>query len=241
MKKFYISLLIVAIFSAAVFYIGWTQFKVKPGQVGLVISKTDGVDDLPVINGQYSWHWQFLLPTNAQLKCFDLNPLNCEKTVSGSLPSGQTYTSMFSGADSFDYSFTFSISLSLSEENLVNLYKANKISNQEDLGKYMSSAADSLAQLAANYYLQRLQANPDLIVESIRRDDILRNVKFYEDCPEFDVMTFALKNSKVPDFTLYKRLQNSYLNNQNSTPLTNNNLESLQSEEEIGSLAEDQI
>ncbi len=214
MKKFLISLFILAVFSGVVFYLGWAQFKVKPGQVGIVVSKTDGVDENPVINGKYCWYWQFLLPSNAKLKCFELNPLSCEKTVKGSLPSGQIYTSMFTGADSFDYSFTFSISLSLSPENIVNLYRENKISDQGDLEKYLSSAADTLAQLASNFYLQKLQSNPSFVIESVRREDILRNVKLYQDCPEVDLLNFALKESKVPDYKLYKKLQDSYINNQ---------------------------
>jgi len=241
MKKFYISLFIVAVFSALVFFIGWTQFKVKPGQVGIVISKTDGVDEKPVINGQYSWYWQFLLPTNAQLKCFELKPFNCEKTVNGSLPSGQTYTSMFSGADSFAYSFTYSISLNLSPENVISLYKENKILNQDDLEKYLSSAADTLAQLASSYYLQRLQANPSLVLESVRREDILRNVKFYEDCPELDLLNFALKASQVPDFNLYKKLQGAYLNNQINNYGNSQSLESTESEEQIENLTDEQM
>lgn len=233
MKKFFISIFILVIFFAVVFYLGWTQFKVKPGQVGIVVSKTDGVDENPVLNGQYSWYWQFLLPSNANLKCFELNPLSCEKTVKGSLPSGQIYTSMFTNADSFDYNFTFSITLSVSPENLVSLYREKKITNQEDLELYLSGAADTLAQLASNFYLQKLQTNPSFVLESVRREDILRNVKLYQDCPEVDLLSFALKESKVPDYMLYRKLQGSYINNQGSVFEESSSLEN---EETAGNL-----
>lgn len=214
MKKFITCILIIAIFSAFVFYLGWTQFKIKPGQVGIVVSKTDGVLPDPVENGKSSWNWQFLLPTNAKLITFTIEPYSGEKTVKGQLPSGQTYTAIFNNSDNFEYFFRFSISLTLTPENLLSLYKNNKITKQEDLQNYLSNAADTIAQLAARYYLEKLQANPSFVIESVRREDLLRSIRLYEDCPEVDLMTFALKESKVPDYALYKNLQNKYFTNQ---------------------------
>ena len=54
MKKFLISLFILIIFSAVVFFFGWTQYRVKPEEFGVVISKTDGIDETPVENGKFS-------------------------------------------------------------------------------------------------------------------------------------------------------------------------------------------
>ena len=87
MKKFLLALFILAVFSGFVFYIGWTEIKVNPDEIGVVISKTGGLDPEPVINGEFSWHWEFLLPTNAKIKTFSLKPLNVTKSVSGELIS----------------------------------------------------------------------------------------------------------------------------------------------------------
>ena len=70
-------------------------------------------------------------------------------------------------------------------------------------------------------------------MESVRREDILRNVKLYQDCPEVDLLSFALKESKVPDYMLYRKLQGSYINNQGSVFEESNSLEN---EESAGNL-----
>lgn len=216
MKKFLASLLILTVFSGAVFYIGWTQFKVKPDNVGVVISKTNGISDVPVVNGEFSWYWQFLLPTNTEMKLFNIKPLNINRTVKGQLPSGQVYTSIYNSSDSFSYYFDFSISLTVSPQAIVELLKLNKISNNDDLQEYLEKAADTLAQLSADYYLEKAEESPSFRPEAVRRDDLLRNVQLYKDCPEVDITTFSLVESKIPDYSLYKKLQSSFLSSQAS-------------------------
>ena len=105
MKKI-ISFFILLIFFGAVFFIGWTQIKVKPDSYAIVISKTSGVDPNPVIPGEFSWHWQFLIPTNAELKIFSINPVNAKKTISGSVTNPNSIQNI-------DYSFDFAISLTV--------------------------------------------------------------------------------------------------------------------------------
>ena len=211
MKKFSISLFILILFSSVVFFIGWTQFKVKADKVGVVISKTSGIDDTPVENGLFSWHWQFLLPTNASLKTFSIVPLNTTKTITGQLPSGDLYTSIYNSPDNFSYRFKFSISLTLSPQAIVQLLKLNKITDDTDLHSYLENAADGIAQLAADYYLKKAAENPDFRPESVRREDLLRNIKIYEDYPELDLSVFALTDSKIPDYTLYKKVRGQLL------------------------------
>lgn len=199
MKKFLASLLIFAVFGSVVFYIGWTQFKVKPETVGIVISKTDGIDKIPVENGKFSWHKQFLLPTNAVLRIFSIKPVNVNKTVSGSLPSSN-------GGD-FSYSFDFTISLTIAPEVIPQLLEENKISNTDDLNTYLTNAADTIAQLAAEYMLKKAQESNNFRPESVRRDDLLRNIMIYKEFPEIDLTVFAVTKSKLPDYNMYSKLQ----------------------------------
>lgn len=214
MKKFLASLFILTVFSAVVFYVGWTQFKVKPDTVGVVVSKTDGVSEIPVVNGEFAWHWQFLLPTNAELKLFTIKPLNVTRTIKGQLPSGEVYTSIYNSSDSFSYYFNFSISLTLSPKAIVELLRLNKISNNDDLQEYLVKAADTLAQLSADYYLKKAEESGSFRPESVRRDDLLRNVQLYKDCPEVDITAFSLVESKIPDYSLYKKLQSGFVSSQ---------------------------
>ena len=208
MKKFLACLFILAIFTGAVFYVGWTQFRVKPDTIGIVVSKTNGVDDKPVLNGEFAWHWQFLLPTNATLKSFQIKPFTVQRTVSGCLPSGEAYASIYNAQGLFDYSFTFEISLTLAPEALVELMKQNKITDDADLNVYMDSAAGTLAQHAAAYILSRAESNNAFRVESLRREEILRGIQIYKDFPELDVTVFSVQNSKLPDYNMYKKISN---------------------------------
>ena len=208
MKKFLACLLILAVFAGAVFYIGWTQFRVKPDTIGIVVSKTSGVEEKPVLNGEFAWHWQFLLPTNATLKTFHIKPVNVQKTVSGTLPSGKAYAAIYGADGLFDYSFTFDISLTVSPEAVVELMKLNKITDDSDLATYLEGAAGTLAQHAANFILSKAQDNPDFRPESLRREEILRGIQIYKDFPEIDVSVFSIQSSKLPDYKMYKKIQN---------------------------------
>jgi len=208
MKKFLACVLILAVFAGFVFYTGWTQFRVKPDTVGIVVSKTSGVDEKPVLNGQFAWHWQFLLPTNATLKTFQIKPVSVQKTVNGSLPSGEAYASIYGAQGLFDYSFTFEILLTLSPEALVQLMQLNKITDDKDLNEYLEGAAATLAQKAANYILTRAEGNQSFRVESLKREEILRGIQIYKDFPELDVSVFAIKTSKLPDYNMYKKISN---------------------------------
>lgn len=190
MKRFLTSLIILAIFGGVVFYIGWTQFKIKPENIGVVISKTNGIDKTPVENGKFAWHKQFLLPTNAVLKSFSIQPVNTIKTVSGSLPSVQGDNT---------YSFDFTISLTVAPETIPELLDSNKITNSEDLKAYLTNAADTVAQLAAEYMVRKSLENPAFMPESIRRDELLRSLKIYQEFPEIDLTVFAVTRSKLPN------------------------------------------
>lgn len=207
MKKFLVCVFILAVFTGVVFYIGWTQFRVKPNQMGIVISKTHGIDEKPVLNGEFSWHWQFLLPTNAEVRTFEIKPVNVEKTVTGTLPSGEAYAALYNADKLFDYSFSFDISLTVSPQSVVELVSLNKITNDSDLEAYLEGAAATLAQLASDYILKRASENSYFRPESLRREEILKGIQIYREFPEIDVSTFALTQIKLPDYSMYRKIQ----------------------------------
>ena len=221
MKKFLACVFILAIFTGIVFYAGWTQFRVKPDTIGVVVSKTSGVDSKPVLNGEFAWHWQFLLPTNATLKSFQIKPVNIQKSVSSCLPSGEAYASIYGAQGLFDYSFTFDISLTLSPEAVVELMQENKISDDKDLNAYLEAAAATLAQHAAAYILNRAEANSSFRAEALKREEILRGIQIYKDFPELDVTVFAIQSSKLPDYKMYNKISNMQPEQLNGTGLLN--------------------
>jgi|SRR5574344_1229829 hypothetical protein len=218
-----IFIIILLIFFGTIFFIGWTQFKVKPNSFGILVSKTNGIDPTPIKPGEYSWHWEFLLPTNAQIKQFTINPVNTTKTISGNCASGNIYSNLVNTTDNFDYSFTYSISLTYEPEDVIELLKENIISNQEDLNAYLNNAADLVAKMATDYYLKEAEKNKSFRVEYVRRDELTKEMQIYREVPFVNIAILSLTNSKIPDFELYRRLQQSYLNKQTvpTTEITN--------------------
>lgn len=181
-----ICFLILLIFAGFVFFIGWTQIKIKPGIIGVVQSKTSGINEKPVVPGTFSWHKEFLIPTNASLNKFEYKPYNGTKSISGKR------------SVNYDYSFTFQISLSYEPELIIDLLKENKISNQEDFEKYLDATAAYLAQRAADYYLSRFAQNQVFAPESITISEITSALAFYKEYPDFDINVLALTDYKLP-------------------------------------------
>ena len=78
--------------------------------------------------------------------------------------------------------------------------------------------------------LEKIQDNPNFRLESVKRDELLREIKFYEDCPLIELMNFSLVSSKVPDFELYDKLKLRFF--ENSIELNTEINSNLQNEEE---------
>ena len=59
-RIFFVCFIILVLFSGALFFIGWTQFRVKADTAGVLVSKTGGVNENVIEGGEFSWHWEFL-------------------------------------------------------------------------------------------------------------------------------------------------------------------------------------
>ena len=179
MKNF-ICFLILLIFGAFVFFVGWTQIKVKPGTIGIVQSKTSGISSKIVIPGKFSWHKEFLIPTNAKIEKFEYKPYNGTKTITGKRGSAQ------------DFSFTFQISLSYEPELIEDLLRDNKISNQQDFESYLEGVASYLAQRATDYLLNKFYQTPYFAPQSVTISELVSAIAFYKDYPDFDINVLAI-------------------------------------------------
>ena len=179
MKNF-ICFIILLIFAAFVFLVGWTQIKVKPGYIGVVESKTGGIDKDLIIPGSFSWHKEFLIPTNASIKTFENKPYNCTKTISGKRWQGS------------EYSFTFQISLSYLPQVISDLLKEGRISSQEDLNEYLDGVAAYLAQRASELYLSKFLQDEAFMPESLTITELTNSIALYKEYPDFDINILAL-------------------------------------------------
>ena len=211
MKKFFASFVILAVFSFFIFWVGWAQVKVPPKSYALVVSKTSGVSDKIVKNGEFSWFWQFLLPTNASLVKFNIEPyFSTTKTFSSKLPSADFYKVSTDSAYSFAYNFNFSISMTVTPEDFLELYRENKVTDQESLIKFFDSAADYITQLAGNYFIKKHEETPNFRPENVRREDLIRAIQSYKEYPELEIITVSLTSYEMPDISLYNQIRNHF-------------------------------
>ncbi|MGP1495897.1 MAG: hypothetical protein ACTTJG_03745, partial [Treponema sp.] len=114
-------LVLLLLFSSAVFFLGWTQIRIKPDTIGIVVSRTNGISSNVAESGKFSWHWQFLIPKNAELRSFSVLPYNFKKTVEGFLPSSDVIGTAVHGKPDFSYMVELSVSLSISPEGIIKL------------------------------------------------------------------------------------------------------------------------
>ena len=147
-RSFFVCFIILVLFSGTLFFIGWTQFRVKADTAGVLVSKTGGVNENVIEGGEFSWHWEFLLPTNAQLRLFSTKPVMVEKRISGELPSGSVYAGLYKNSPDFSYNFDFLISAAVSKDSLPSLVKDGSLTDQNSLEKYINYAADDFIRSA---------------------------------------------------------------------------------------------
>lgn len=212
MKRFLAFVLLLAIGSGVLLYFGWTTLKVPAGKCGVLITKTHGIDEKPLENGKFVWKWQTLLPTNTTVKTFTIEPHFCTKTITGSLPSADVYANSSGVTSAFTWRFTFDLTIYTSAQNIVDLFKEEKISNDEDLQAYLDDAAETISQLASSYILQKVKTDRNFNPESLRMSDLFKYISFGNEYPLIELEHFAIIESVVPDYQLYEKIRSSVFN-----------------------------
>lgn len=204
-------LVTLLIFGAFVFFVGWGTFRVKVNEIGVMSSKTGGVCSEVIENGVFSWHWEFLLPTNVNLMRFALRQRTVEKTVSGSLPQSD----IFSKDIPFDYSMKFSATCSVSKDDIVRLAKERVISSEDELDAYIDNILNEYIDSAATVILKKAyeaEKTGELFFASdINLDKLMSEQKFAEKYPRATITKLTASDLKVPSFTMYLAARKHYL------------------------------
>jgi len=216
-KKFITCVLIIFAFALTLFFIGWTQFKVKTGSVGVVVSKTSGVSENPVVPGKFSWHWEFLIPTNAELKIFSVKPYNFSKNIEGELPSAEILKKAFKDSPDFSYKFDFEITATVVQELLPELLRSSIVFDQESLEKYIESAVREASASAASYLLTNEDGISAVKPETVSSEKLLSEFKAAKKYPAVSFTSFYVVSSVVPDYKLYLRARGLYTSALNET------------------------
>ena len=213
MKKFITMLLLLIILAAAVFLVGWIQFRIPAGHYGVYVTKTGGWHPKVLSPGMFAWSWEALLPTNFRLFSFTAEPRTEAITLTGSLPSSELYTSFAVGNPDFNYQAVYSITAAVRAESLPGVAESWKIETQEALDTWLAerlrTAGESLRSMIldgsvdADWLLAVLGGDPETTAKLASRIDA--------EVPELEIQAVTVGSIKVPDLGLYKAVKSKYL------------------------------
>ena len=213
MKKALVSLIILILFGAAVFYLGWVQFDVPIGNYGLMLSKTSGVYPELIHSGKFLWRWERLLPTNTQLRLFSLDPVVQTDTFSSSLPSAQLYATKLEGNPDFTYTITVESTGKIQPQDLIPLVEQHNLQDQEALEKLIRDEIHQFNVAVTAYLLEETQNDTTgLRIQTVTTQELVEATAFTERAPWLEIVSTDIRNVKMPDASLYLTAKNAYLN-----------------------------
>lgn len=213
MKKALVSLIILILFGAAVFYLGWVQFDVPIGNYGLMLSKTSGVYPELIHSGKFLWRWERLLPTNTQLRLFSLDPVVQTDTFSSSLPSAQLYATKLEGNPDFTYTITVESTGKIQPQDLIPLVEQHNLQDQEALEKLIRDEIHQFNVAVTAYLLEKTQNDTTgLRIQTVTTQELVEATAFTERAPWLEIVSTDIRNVKMPDASLYLTAKNAYLN-----------------------------
>lgn len=213
MKKAVVSLIILLIAAGAVFYLGWVQFAVPAGSCGVMISKTGGVYSEPITSGKFIWRWERLLPTNTELRIFNLIPVTVAETITSSLPSAALYSTVIAGELDFSYSVEIKTTAKLAPDAVLQLVKKNDIKTQTELDTTVTSLIKQFNRTVVDFILQQesgvaADGNSPL---SFTTESLLDSIDVGNLFPGLEVTFVEISSVTVPDITLYRAVRDMYL------------------------------
>jgi len=210
MKKFLVFLVILVVLAGTVFFLGWAQFAVPPGSIGVMRSKTNGIDPTVIREGEFRWYWYKVIPTNAVIDIFTIKPVNRTINSSGTLPSGTVYASAAGVSADFSWSVTGEFSFSVKPESLPSLCQKNNISSQEDLAALETSYGNSIETLILNR-MNTIAQDKDKMASLVMSGMLPElNQEIINTFPELEKINCVIRTVRYPDYELYQSVRNLY-------------------------------
>jgi len=213
-RKLIIVTLILLACAAAVFFFGWTQFSVPAGKYGVMLSKSGGYYPQEIMPGNFTWRWERIVPTNAQILVFDLTPRQVNYAADGMLPSADRYAKVLNTKDDFSWAFGIDALVTLKAEQLVPVVEKNTIQTQEALESYIDSHIRAILQTIMYRYISELIDNPyeyqqaktdyHLLSEKLR-GELVKTIG-----QDFSVEAVTLTKLTIPDIHTYKIAEQAY-------------------------------
>ena len=212
--KLIVVTLIVLACAAAVFFFGWTQFSVPAGKYGVMLSKSGGYYPQAIIPGNFTWRWERIVPTNAQILIFDLTPRQVNYETDGSLPSADRYTKILNTKENLSWGFGMDALVTLKPGQLVSVVEKNTIQTQEALESYIDAHIRAALQTIMYRYVSQLIDNP-YEYQQVKTDYHALSEKIKDELiktagQDFSVEAVTLTKLTIPDIHTYKIAEQAY-------------------------------
>jgi hypothetical protein len=212
MKKFFGILLILILLGGAAFFFGWAQLRVPAGSLGIIRSKTHGVDPKPVKEGEFRWLWYKLIPTNVSIEVYRPERITLSFKGSGFLPSGDTYAALAGIRENFSWEISGEFSFRISGAALPGLVAGSYIAGEEGLRAYEKSLGGRIeaALLAA---LEETGAYGDGgVVEDLLAGSSAGKLeaRILGEFRELGDLSIVIRTLRYPDFALYRSVRGLY-------------------------------
>lgn len=189
---------------------GWTQFNLPIGSVGVLRSSSHGTDSKVIQPGKIRWVWYKLLPKNAVVTPFFLKETQIPLEISGSLPSGAVYSALVGLKTDFSYAFSGALTYKLKAETLPALAERENLLKQEDLDNYLTQFNGEI-QTRTRRLLMEYAENEKALKEAQDTGTIrgleseLRSV-----FPTIELRSCTFKSVRFPDLILYDEIRRLY-------------------------------
>jgi hypothetical protein len=210
MKRFFATLFFVLLAAGLGFFFGWAQLGVPPDSVGVIRSKTHGVDPRPVRAGEFRWLWYKLIPTNTRTDVFRLNTVYREFSAKNNLPSGRVYSAFYGIEGGFSWEINAVFSFNLRSDTLIPLVTLHNVSTQDELAVLEKDIADQIEA----FILRRLNSGGEFAGQI---EELLKNggssgltAEIERAFPPVTNFSLRVKSADIPDFYLYLQIKGLY-------------------------------
>ncbi|AHC15137.1 hypothetical protein [Salinispira pacifica] len=238
MKGFVISLIILIIAGAAVFFLGWVQFHVDDDEYVVLFTKARGWEQETVYPGTFVWRWEGVFPTMLSRYHFPRRIISLEAGHRGALPAADLYSELMPREPSFQYSFESTLSFELKPDMLPRLAEESGL-RPEGVEAYTAQLESAIEGKFPQYIADILQdsvsvtgggapedgddppasgSSPegedspwltDILLENAELQEMLAE-KIQEDIPEIRLVSFRIHDLELPDMEVYAAARERY-------------------------------
>ncbi|MGI9255864.1 MAG: hypothetical protein ACR2PY_02900 [Salinispira sp.] len=212
MKGFIVSIILLLIAGGIIFFLGWTQLYVKPGDLVVIHTKTGGWQREIIRSGEFVWQWEAVFPTVQQRYHFSDLHMTANIVFSETLPSGETYRNYIPSSPDFTYAVEGEIEYHIVPEKLPELAE-NEGLRPDTHEEYLESLGPDI-QLLMNQHIpdiiNRIQAeNDDTSVITVFQSELDRIIR--EGIPQhIEILSLNLTRLTLPDLELYRTAKKEY-------------------------------